>query len=78
MKEIQKPSSLLLVSILVGMFFTIFVLALSTSCPYFWNKLILIVFASLGIVLGVLQLVLYVKNYIDYRFNEIELKNKNL
>ncbi|MHC4881960.1 MAG: hypothetical protein ACYTEN_08980 [Planctomycetota bacterium] len=77
MKETQKPSFLIVTANLGVMFFTLIGLGLSGSCNSIGLRLIMISGQSLLIVLAVFQCVLYLKNYIDYQLNEMEL-NKSV
>lgn len=77
MKEIHKPQTLVLVTNLGLMFCALAGLALWISCPSFGLKTVGVMLNSLLVVIAVLQCVLYLKNYVDYRLNEIEL-NKSV
>lgn len=74
MKEIHKPKTLVLVANLVLMFCALAGLVLWVSCSSFGLRMVGIMLNSLLVVGAVLQCILYLKNYIDYRLNEIELK----
>ena len=77
-KEVQKPNFLLPVINLVLLFFVMvsFGLSLSISGMPLWLRLITVALQSLMIVLVILQLIFYLKNYIDYRLNKIEFINE--
>ena len=83
MREIQKPRFLIVVTSLVIMFLAFTGLALSaflSTAPFlpFWLKLVIITMQALLITLSVLQCVLYLKSYTDYRISKIELENKSV
>lgn len=71
MKQLRQPMFLMVVINLVVVFFALNGLALSAYTPYSGNKLTMIISISFVIVIGIFQCVLYLKNYIDYRLNEM-------
>jgi type III secretory pathway component EscU len=77
MREVQKPKRLLLVVNLILLFLSLSLLALFSNAPGHGSRLTGVFLGSLMTTLSITQCVLYLKSYIDYRLNEIEL-NKSV
>jgi hypothetical protein len=72
MKEIKKPSLIGPISSSFVALFSLMGLGLTPSIPTSGLRVITIMLNSLLVILGLAQWPLYLKQYVDYRFQETE------